>query len=234
LTRIYSGLKLFDYTFFALGSHSVTGTSLTDNTTMAESAAQALQRRHDELEGTPDPFPPMAAQKGQNGQNIQTRRPQRGNQALDTDSEAAFPSLAPSAPAKPAPTSAWASAPRIQQTAARVAPLVSDSFIIENIDLSTAGKDGKPGTLSEVMKRVMLQSKNVKLEASTQRKDGRAKTSFVIKAESEYELEEAKRKLVAALSPTVTRVIQAPVSAIGLIVGAKGAFLIHRMRISPR
>ncbi|KAF8608753.1 hypothetical protein BDV93DRAFT_602647 [Ceratobasidium sp. AG-I] len=195
---------------------------------MAESAAQALQRRHDELEGAPDPFPPMNAQQnGQNGQNGQARRAQRGNQALNTESEDAFPSLAPSAPAKPAATSAWASAPRIRQVAPRTAPVFSDSFIIENIDLSTAGKDGKPGTLSEVMKRIMLQVKNVKLEASTQRKDGRAKTSFVIKAESEYDLEEAKRKLTAALSPTVTRVIQAPVSAIGSIVGQKGANLIQ-------
>lgn len=192
---------------------------------MAESAAQALQRRHDELEGAPDPFPPLNTQ--QNGQNGQARRAQRGNQPLNTDSEEAFPSLAPSAPAKPAATSAWASAPRIRQVAARTVPIFSDSFVLENIDLSTAGKDGKPGTLSEVMKRIMLQTKNVKLEASTQRKDGRAKTSFVIKAESEYDLEDAKRKLTAALSPVVTRVVQAPVSAIGSIVGQKGGKLLY-------
>ncbi|KAG9123017.1 hypothetical protein FRC07_000352 [Ceratobasidium sp. 392] len=188
---------------------------------MAESAAQTLQRRHDELEGAPDPFPPMPTQNGAGARRQQQQR----NQALDTHSEAAFPSLTSSTPTKAAPTSAWAAAPRIQQSAARVSSLVSDSFVIENIDLSTAGKDGKPGTLSDVMKRIQAQLKNVKFEASTQRKDGRSKTSFVIKAESHNELELAKRKLTAALSPTVTKVVQAPVSAIGVIVGLKGANL---------
>ncbi|CAE6397572.1 unnamed protein product [Rhizoctonia solani] len=188
---------------------------------MAESAAQALQRRHDELEGAPDPFPPMSS-----GQNGDTRRATKKNGPLNTEDEDAFPSLASAAPAKPAVASAWSAASRIRQTAPRVvAPVFSDSFMLENIDLSTAGKDGKPTTLNEVLKRVMLQHKNVKLEASTQRKDGRAKTSFVIKADSEAEVEAAKRKLTAALSPVVTRVVQSPVSAIGSIVGQKGANL---------
>ncbi|KAJ1304542.1 hypothetical protein OPQ81_005683 [Rhizoctonia solani] len=188
---------------------------------MAESAAQALQRRHDELEGAPDPFPPMSS-----GQNGETRRGPKKNVPLNTEDEEAFPSLASSAPAKPAAASAWGASARIRQTAPRVvAPVFSDSFTIENIDLSTAGKDGKPTTLNEVLKRVMIQHKNVKLEASTQRKDGRAKTSFVIKADSEVEVEAAKRKLTAALSPVVTRVVQSPVSAIGSIVGQKGANL---------
>ncbi|CUA66866.1 Vigilin 1 [Rhizoctonia solani] len=188
---------------------------------MAESAAQALQRRHDELEGAPDPFPPMSS-----GQNGDTRRATKKNGPLNTEDEDAFPSLASAAPAKPAVASAWSAAVRIRQAAPRVvAPVFSDSFTLENIDLSTAGKDGKPTTLNEVLKRVMLQHKNVKLEASTQRKDGRAKTSFVIKADSEAEVEAAKRKLTAALSPVVTRVVQSPVSAIGSIVGQKGANL---------
>ncbi|CAE6403126.1 unnamed protein product, partial [Rhizoctonia solani] len=188
---------------------------------MAESAAQALQRRHDELEGAPDPFPPMSST-----QNGDTRRASKKNAPLNTEDEDAFPSLASAAPAKPAPTSAWSAAPRIRQVAPRVvAPVFSDSFILENIDLSTAGKDGKATTLTDVLKRVMLQHKNVKLEASTQRKDGRAKTSFVIKADSEADVEAAKRKLTAALSPTVTRIVQSPISAIGSIVGQKGANL---------
>ncbi|CAE6518050.1 unnamed protein product [Rhizoctonia solani] len=188
---------------------------------MAESAAQALQRRHDELEGAPDPFPPMSS-----GQNGQTRRAPKKNAPVNTEDEEAFPSLVSVAPAKPAVASAWGAAPRIHQATPRVvAPVFSDSFTLENIDLSTAGKDGKPATLNEVLKRVMLQHKNVKLEASTQRKDGRAKTSFVIKADSEAEVEAAKRKLTAALSPVVTRIVQCPVSAIGSIVGQKGANL---------
>ncbi|CAE7078804.1 unnamed protein product [Rhizoctonia solani] len=188
---------------------------------MAESAAQTLQRRHDELEGAPDPFPPMSS-----GQNGEARRASRKNAPINTEDEEAFPSLASAAPAKPAVASAWSAAPRIRQTAPRVvAPVFSDSFTLEGIDLSTAGKDGKPTTLNEVLKRVMVQHKNVKLEASTQRKDGRAKTAFVIKADSEAEVEAAKRKLTAALSPIVTRVVQSPVSAIGSIVGQKGANL---------
>jgi hypothetical protein len=193
---------------------------------MAQSAAQALQRRHDELEGTPDPFPPMSS-----GQNGEARRIHKKNEPLDTGDEAAFPSLASSAPAKPAVASAWGSAARIRQVAPRVvAPVFSESFIIENIDLSTAGKEGKPTTLTEVLKRIMLQHKNVKLEASTQRKDGRSKTSFVIKADSEQDVETAKRKLTAALSPTVTRTVQAPVSAIGIIVGQKGISILYASR----
>ncbi|CAE6430863.1 unnamed protein product [Rhizoctonia solani] len=188
---------------------------------MAESAAQALQRRHDELEGAPDPFPPMSST-----QNGDTRRGPKKSGPLNTEDEEAFPSLAPSAPAKPTVASAWSAAPRIRQVAPRVvAPVFSDSFVLENIDLSTAGKDGKATTLTDVLKRVMQQHKNVKLEASTQRKDGRAKTSFVIKADSQAEVEEAKRKLTAALSPIVTRIVQSPISAIGSIVGQKGANL---------
>ncbi|QRV79572.1 Vigilin 1 [Ceratobasidium sp. AG-Ba] len=195
---------------------------------MAESAAQFLQQKHSELEGAPDPFPPMSQNGTGTGPSAGAARRRQRNEPLDTESESAFPSLASSAPPKAAaPVSAWATAPRIQQSAARVTSLISDSFVIENIDLSTAGKDGKPTTLAEIMKRIQAQLKNVKLEASTQRKDGRSKTSFVIKAENGNDLESAKRKLTAALSPIVTKVIQAPVSAIGTIVGVKGANLIQ-------
>ncbi|KAF8593403.1 hypothetical protein BDV93DRAFT_612242 [Ceratobasidium sp. AG-I] len=150
---------------------------------------------------------------------------QEGTQSLDMHSEDAFPSLVPSAPAKLAAASAWASASRVHQAAPSTAPMFSDSFIIEDIDLSGSGKNETPSTLSEIMKHIMLQTKNLKLEASTQRKDGRARTSFVIKAETENDLEDAKRKLSAALSPVVTRIIQAPVSTRGAIIGRKGANL---------
>lgn len=188
---------------------------------MAESAAQALQRRHVELEGAPDPFPPMPS-----GQDAGARRAPKKNEPFNTEDETIFPSLASSAPAKPAVASAWGAAGHIRQAAPRVvATVFTDSFVIENIDLSTAGKDGKPTTLADILKRIMQQHKNVKLEASTQRKDGRSKTTFVIKADLEQDVETAKRKLTAALSPIVTRVVQAPVSTIGMIVGQKGYFL---------
>lgn len=196
---------------------------------MSNSAAQTLQRRHDELEGAPDPFPPMAS-----APNGGARRVPKKNEPLDTESETAFPSLAPSAPPKAAAPSAWGAGPRIRQVAPRVvAPVFSESFSLENIDLSTA-KDGKPGTLTDIIKRVMAQHKNVKLEASTQRKDGRSRTSFVIKADSQEDVDAAKRKITAALSPTVTRTIQAPVSSIGMIVGQKGRFHFICVRIHAK
>lgn len=70
------------------------------------------------------------------------------------------------------------------------------------IDLSHAGKDGKTGTLSDVMKNIMFKFK-VKVEASTQRKTGH--TTFFVKGESEREVDKAKRQLVASLSPIVRR-----------------------------
>jgi len=67
------------------------------------------------------------------------------------------------------------------------------------IDLSHAGRDGKPGTLGDVIKSIMSRFK-VKVEASSQMKTGR---TFFVKGESEREIEKAKRQLVALLSPVV-------------------------------
>ncbi|KAF8599766.1 hypothetical protein BDV93DRAFT_609064 [Ceratobasidium sp. AG-I] len=146
-------------------------------------------------------------------------RAQQRAQSLDMCSERAFSSLTLLAP------STKTSAPRIHQGAPSTAHVLSSSLVIENIDLSTVGKNGTLGTISEVIRRIMLQTKNVELEASTQYKYDCTKTSLVIKAESEYNLEDAKRKLSAALNPIITRVIQAPVSARGAIIGRKGANL---------
>ena len=68
------------------------------------------------------------------------------------------------------------------------------------IDLSNAGKDGKPATLGEVMKLVMAKYK-VKLDASGNQKT--RQTTFHIKAETQKELDKAKRSLLALLSPVV-------------------------------
>ncbi|KAJ7163606.1 hypothetical protein C8R43DRAFT_1171840 [Mycena crocata] len=179
---------------------------------MALSAAD-LQRRHN-LEGAPDPFPSLTAEAPQ---------PKARNtpQELDTDSQSAFPSLASATPpASAAPKAAWAAArpkPVVKQV-----PVFADSFTISSMDLSNSGKDGKPATLGEVMKQVMAKYK-VKLEASANQKT--RQTTFHIKADTQKELDKAKRSLLALLSPVITLTINAPASTIASIIGPKGATL---------
>ena len=66
--------------------------------------------------------------------------------------------------------------------------------------LSTAGRDGKPTTIGEIMKQVMAKHK-VRIEASSNQKS--RQTTFNLKADSKKELEKAKRMLTASLSPVV-------------------------------
>ncbi|KAG8963700.1 hypothetical protein FRC03_002672 [Tulasnella sp. 419] len=182
---------------------------------MAFNAAD-LQRRH-ELEGAPDPFPSL---------NDSPARPSKNNASssknknLDT-SEEAFPSLGGSAPSTPKVASAWGTGPRIQRQVEKK-PVFTESFSLSSLDLRTAGRDGKPTTLREVMTKVMNQSRTT-VEASTQRMGNQ--TTFVIKGDSETDLEYAKKLLTSLLSPTVTRKVEAPVSTIGGIIGTKGANL---------
>lgn len=106
---------------------------------------------------------------------------------------------APAAVSK-TPSSGWGAAPpRIRATVSKQ-PLISESFTIPAVDLSTAGKDGKPTSLGEVMRQVIAQYK-VKIEASTNQKS--RQTTFFLKSESQKELDKAKRTLLALLSPTV-------------------------------
>jgi hypothetical protein len=79
------------------------------------------------------------------------------------------------------------------------------------IDLSTAGRDGKPATLGEIMKQVMANHK-IKIEASTNQKT--RQTTFHLKAESRKELEKGKRSLLASLSPVVRRLLFVRVSLV--------------------
>ncbi|KAJ6500097.1 hypothetical protein C8R47DRAFT_1211663 [Mycena vitilis] len=180
---------------------------------MALSAAD-LQRRHN-LEGAPDPFPSLTESPHPKARHAPQAAPE-----LDTDSQSAFPSLASSAPpASAAPKTAWAPA---RKPAAKQAPVFADSFTISSMDLSNSGKDGKPATLGEVMKQVMAKYK-VKLEASANQKT--RQTTFHIKADTQKELDKAKRSLLALLSPVITLVINAPASTIASIIGPKGATL---------
>ncbi|KAJ7072109.1 hypothetical protein C8F01DRAFT_1297135 [Mycena amicta] len=182
---------------------------------MALSAAD-LQRRHN-LEGTPDPFPPTP----QSTPLSQSK--QKPAQSTDLGSEIAFPSLASAAPpVSSAPkAAAWAAA-RPKAAVVKQAPVFTDSFTVGRMDLSNTGREGKPGTLGDVMKQVMYKYK-VKIEASANQKT--RQTTFHLKADTEKELDKAKRSLLALLSPTVTLTINAPVSTIASIIGPKGATL---------
>ncbi|KAF8904496.1 hypothetical protein CPB84DRAFT_1814479 [Gymnopilus junonius] len=165
---------------------------------MALTAAD-LQKRH-ELEGAPDPFPSLS-------QPAPARPRAPHTIPLDTDSEEAFPSLASAAPSAAPSNSAWGAAtgPRIKATATKV-PVFADSFTLSAIDLSNSGKDGKPATLGSANQKAR-------------------QTTFHVKAESQKELDKAKRSLLALLSPVVTLVINAPASTIASIIGPKGATL---------
>ncbi|THH31786.1 hypothetical protein EUX98_g2412 [Antrodiella citrinella] len=176
--------------------------------------AATLQKKH-ELEGAPDPFPSLDSAPSAAPAASSNGRP-------DTTSVEAFPCLAPSAPTN-AVKSVWGSpvAPRIKATASKQ-PLYSDSFTLSVVDLSTAGKDGKPTSLGEIMRQVVAHHK-IKLEASTNQKS--RQTTFYLKSESLKELDKAKRELLAALSPVVTLVVNAPASLIPTIIGSKGATL---------
>jgi hypothetical protein len=109
-------------------------------------------------------------------------------------------------------TSAWSVKPRIKPSG------VTESFILPDIDLSGAGKDGRPLPLSEVT-RGITQKFKVKIEAST---NHRKETTFYLKSESQKELDKAKKALVAACSPVITLIVQAPASTISAIIGSKG------------
>ncbi|KAK0241811.1 hypothetical protein EDD85DRAFT_994234 [Armillaria nabsnona] len=182
---------------------------------MALSAAD-LQRKH-ELEGTPDPFPSLV------GSPVKPRIQAPVTQ-VDTNFQTAFPSLAPAAaPVASAPKSAWGAdaGPRIKPSVARQ-PVFTDTFTLAAIELTASGRDQRPPTLGEVMKQVMTKYK-VKLDAS--RNERTRQTTFHVKADTQKELDKAKRSLLALLSPVITHVIQAPASTIASIIGPKGATL---------
>ncbi|KAG1716418.1 hypothetical protein ID866_770 [Astraeus odoratus] len=173
-----------------------------------------MNQRLSALAGAPDPFPARDDDAPVKARDAQ--------EALDPDSQSDFPSLVSTAPntAVP-PKSAWGadSGPRIRATI-RSQPMVSDSFTLSAIVLPTF-RD-KTVSLGEVMRQVMSKFK-VKIEASANQKA--RQTTFHVKAESEVDLDKAKRNLLSLLSPVVTLTLPAPVSTIGAIVGPKGATL---------
>ncbi|KAI0032235.1 hypothetical protein K488DRAFT_86037 [Vararia minispora EC-137] len=174
--------------------------------------AAQFQRLHN-LEGAPDPFPSL---------NDPAPAPTPASASAPAlDAEEAFPSLAPSAAAN-RPAAAWGASagPRIRPVPPPA--FTTESFTLTAIDLSTAGRDGKPATLGEIMKQVMAKHK-VKIEASSNQLA--RQTTFNLKSESKKELDKAKRMLLALLSPTVSLVVNAPASTVAFIIGPKGATL---------
>ncbi|KIK92825.1 hypothetical protein PAXRUDRAFT_829588 [Paxillus rubicundulus Ve08.2h10] len=187
-----------------------------DTTSSIGMHAAELQRRH-ALGGTPDPFP------SQVDDGTSVKAPANVASEVDTNSHSAFPSLAPTpASATQSSKSAWGadSGPRIK-AAIKSQPMVSDSFTLSAIDLP-ANKDGRPTSLGEIMKQIMLKFK-VKIEASANQKT--RQTTFHIKSESQKELDKAKRNLLSILSPVVTLTLSAPVSTVAAIIGPKGITL---------
>lgn len=159
------------------------------------------------MEGAPDPFPSLS----QNSPAKPKRNGSANPAPLDTESEQAFPSLAPSAAPIKRVGSAWgagAPAPRIQavQPVVQKQNFATDSFTLCAIDLSAAGKDNRPATLADVMKHVMSRFNKVHIEASSNQRI--RQTTFHMKSESLKELEKAKRLLIALLSPKVGLLIQ--------------------------
>ncbi|KAJ3829948.1 hypothetical protein F5880DRAFT_1607106 [Lentinula raphanica] len=183
---------------------------------MALSAAD-LQKRHD-MEGAPDPFAPSSEEE----QTEHRSKPVK--QELDTDSHSAFPSLGPSVSAsatRGATQSAWGASngPRIKPVISKQ-PVFTDSFTLATTE--PTNKDNKPVTLGEIIKQVMAKYK-VKIEASGNQRS--RQTTFHIKAESQRELDKAKRMLLSLMSPVETFRVPAPISTIPTIIGPKGATL---------
>lgn len=185
---------------------------------MSQLSAADLQKRH-ALEGTPDPFPSL------NGRSDPAPKPKvhaaASNGLLDTSSDSAFPALGGGTKGKASPN-AWGAGARERISR----PLVTsqqaafvDTFDLGQIDLRAQGKDGKATTLGEVLRTVIAKT-GAAVEASTQKNTG--KTTFIIKGASERITDSARRQLVAALSPVVSKSVDAPISTIGTIIGSKG------------
>lgn len=90
--------------------------------------------------------------------------------------------------------------PRIKVAASNKQPLATDSFSLTDIDLSSAGRDGKPAHLGEIMKGLMSKYK-IKIEASTNQN---RQTTFHLKGNSEKDLAKARRDLQSSVSPIVS------------------------------
>lgn len=157
-----------------------------------------FQKRH-ELEGAPDPFPSLG------GATPVKSRPVIQDSA-DADSITDFPTLAPSAPPASAPSkSAWGSdaGPRIKATV-KSTPVITDSFTVTQVELPV--RDGRQTSLGEIMKQVIAKFK-VRIEASTNQN---RHTTFHMRAETQKELDKAKRNLLASLSPQASNFLPIP------------------------
>lgn len=161
------------------------------------------------MEGAPDPFPALREDP------TPTTKPKvQVQRSIDTNSETAFPSLAPSpstAPTRPT-WGASAGGPRIAP-AVPSAALVTDRITLNASDIAFGsagagaggayGRDNKPVTsLGDALRQLTLRHPKVKCEASSNAKT--RQTTFFFKAESAKELERARRTLLATISPWVS------------------------------
>ncbi|PCH43786.1 SCP160 protein [Wolfiporia cocos MD-104 SS10] len=139
----------------------------------------------------------------------------------ELDSPEQFPTLAPSTQGATQGANWPAAGPRIKAAVAKQ-PVFADSFMLSSSEMAATGMDGKPTTAGEVIKQVSAQFK-VKIDASTNQK--LRQTTFLFKADSQKDLDKAKRSLLAQLSPSATITLNAPASTIPSIIGPKGATL---------
>lgn len=167
------------------------------------------------MEGTAEPFVENTVESP-----VKATPAPAASVLVDTDSPISFPSLAPSVPASLGNgTSAkgWGTGARINSVPTKK-NIVTDSIDVVDVHVPPR-EDGKPSSLGGIMQTIMQKYK-VKVEASTNRTN--RQTTFHLKAESEKELERAKRMLLTAVSPQATAQVDSPASAIASIIGTKG------------
>jgi len=151
-------------------------------------AHMAHQKR---LEGAPDPFPSLDAHASPQA---------KSSEPFSTNSEALFPSLSPAAQnGHRAPSVAWAPAARAKPV---LAPVYLESFALNQVEAVRRTKEGKPLSVSDIIKGVQTRFK-VKVEISSQLKS--SQTSFSVKGDSQANVDAAKKSLISDLSPVVSQ-----------------------------
>ncbi|KZS98452.1 hypothetical protein SISNIDRAFT_481189 [Sistotremastrum niveocremeum HHB9708] len=178
---------------------------------MSSLSAADLQRRHG-LEGAPDPFPSLTENSNHQSAGASSVT------AVDTNSEAAFPSLAPAAPAKPTTAGTWAT-PRITKPIAKQSG-AQETLTLPSIDLNQVAGKGKAPTILEYQKTIGSKFR-VTVTSVQQRTSGHF--VFTIKGESERDVAKARKHIIISLSPSVSLKVEAPNSVIPSIIGPHGS-----------
>jgi hypothetical protein len=151
---------------------------------------------------------------------------------VDTNSEAAFPTLGGSSSAAAPVASKWSSGAASSKIRAKApgvaapggvgrtgAPLASSYPASISFSLPAASISGTPKTLQETMKKIIDQT-GCTVEASTQMRTG-LKT-FVIRGPDEKKCRLAQKLIERGASKVETVGFDVPLSTLGTIIGPKG------------